>query len=132
MKIDLHLHSHVSDGDLSPAALVRTAVEAGLGVISLTDHDTAAGVPEALAAAESLPVTVVPGIEMSTCEGPHELHLLGYWIDIEAAPIRAHQEGAEVRRVLRMERMVGRLREMGVRVSMEDVRTAAGPEARTL
>ena len=132
MKIDLHLHSHISDGDLSPSALVRTAVEAGLGLIALTDHDTAAGVAAALAAAEALPISVVPGIEMSTCEPPHELHLLGYWIDPAAESIVAHQEAAEVRRLLRMERMVERLVEMGVSVTIEDVRTAAGPEARTL
>ena len=47
MKIDLHLHSHVSDGDLSPAALVAAALSAGLNIIALTDHDTAAGVAAA-------------------------------------------------------------------------------------
>lgn len=132
MKIDLHLHSHVSDGDLSPAALVRTAVEAGLGLISLTDHDTAAGVAEAMEMAEALPVSVIPGIEMSTCEPPYELHLLGYWIDPASAPIVRHQEGAERRRVERMEAMIRRLQGMGVRIEMEEVRRAAGPEARSL
>lgn len=132
MKIDLHLHSHVSDGDLSPAALVRTAVEAGLGLISLTDHDTAAGVAAAMEMAAALPISVIPGIEMSTCETPHELHLLGYWIDPSSEPILRHQQGAERRRVQRMEAMVDRLREMGVRIEMEEVRAAAGPEARSL
>ena len=132
MKIDLHLHSHISDGDLSPAALVHAAAAAGLDVMALTDHDTAAGVEEALAAALDLPLTVIPGIEISTCIPPYELHVLGYWVDPRAPSILAHQASAAIRRVERMERMVARLTEMGVPVTMEEVRRAAGPDARTL
>jgi 3',5'-nucleoside bisphosphate phosphatase len=132
MKIDLHLHSHISDGDLSPAALVHAAATAGLDVIALTDHDTAAGVVEALETAKELPLSVVPGIEISTCSPPHELHVLGYWVDVESPSIIAHQSAAATRRVERMERMVRRLEELGVRVTMEEVRRAAGPEAQTL
>lgn len=101
-------------------------------MIAITDHDTAAGVDEAVAAAGEHPLAVVPGIEISTCTSPHELHVLGYWIDPRAPAIIAHQTAAAVRRVRRMERMVEKLVGMGVPVSMEEVRTAAGPEARTL
>lgn len=132
MRIDLHLHSHISDGDLSPTALVAAAAAARLDLISLTDHDTAAGVEEALEAARGGPVQVVPGIEISTCYPPHELHVLGYWVDSRAPSIVAHQDAAVQRRVLRMERMVDRLGELGVSVTMEAVRRAAGPEAQTL
>ena len=132
MKIDLHLHSHVSDGDFSPAALVTAAIVAGLDLISLTDHDTAAGVEEAVAAVGEAPLRVIPGIEISTCTPPYELHVLGYWIDPRAPLILAHQVAAERRRELRMERMVERLVEMGIRISMEDVRRAAGPEVQSL
>ena len=132
MKIDLHLHSHISDGDLSPAALVVAAVAAGLDVVALTDHDTAAGVEAALDAARDRPLTVVPGLEISTCYPPHELHVLGYWVDPQAPSITAHQLAAVERRIERMERMVQRLRDMGISVSLEDVRRAAGPEAEIL
>lgn len=132
MKIDLHLHSHVSDGDLSPTALANAAAAAGLDVIALTDHDTAAGVEEALAAARDLPLRVIPGIEISTSTGIHEFHVLGYWIDPRAASIVGHQAAAAVRRVERMERMVERMGALGVRVTMDDVRQAAGPDVRTL
>jgi predicted metal-dependent phosphoesterase TrpH len=132
MKIDLHLHSHVSDGQLSPAALVAAAAEAGLDVIALTDHDTAAGVPDALEAARGLPVRVVPGIEVSTRSGAHEFHVLGYWIDPAAPSMRAHQEASVGRRAARMRGMVQKLREMGVPVTYEEVESAAGPEARSI
>jgi 3',5'-nucleoside bisphosphate phosphatase len=127
MKIDLHLHSHVSDGQLSPTALVQGAAAGGLAVLALTDHDTAAGVPEALLAAEGLPVRVIPGIEVSTRHGEREYHVLGYWIDPHSEPIQRYQQFAVGRRVRRMEGMVGKLREMGIPITYEEVATAAGP-----
>lgn len=132
MKIDLHLHSHVSDGDLSPAALVAAAIAAGLDLVALTDHDTAAGVADAIQAAAGSPLLVIPGIEISTRLPPHELHVLGYWIDPHSPPILAHQEASIRRRTDRMERMIDRLRAMGIGVSFEDVARAAGPEVRSI
>lgn len=127
MRIDLHLHSNVSDGQMAPGDVTRAAHAAGLSVIALTDHDTAAGVAEATEAAAELSLTVVPGIEISTRLGEHELHILGYGIDIEADTIVAHQEASLVRRVRRMERMVDRLREMGISITFDEVAEAAGP-----
>lgn len=132
MRVDLHLHSHVSDGDLSPTALVHAASEAALDVIALTDHDTAEGVSEALSAAADLPISVIPGIEISTRSDPHEFHILGYWIDPDAPSMRNHAQGAATRRLQRMEKMVERLRALGVPITMEEVHTAAGPDVRTL
>jgi 3',5'-nucleoside bisphosphate phosphatase len=129
MKIDLHLHSHVSDGDLAPAALVKAAAGAGLRVMALTDHDTAAGVPAALSVAASLPIGVVPGIELSTRWDAHELHVLGYWIDPHSPPIIAHQDASVQRRSERMHGMIGRLQQMGIPITFEQVLSAAGPEA---
>lgn len=132
IRVDLHLHTWVSDGAVSPADLVRRAAAAGLDVIAVTDHDTAAGVAEASEAARDHPVRVVPGIEISTRVGGQEFHILGYWIDVSAASIVEHQIGAAVRRYDRMISMVERLRKMGIGITMEDVEAAAGPSARTL
>lgn len=132
MRIDLHLHSYVSDGDLSPTALVAAAVAARLDVIALADHDTAAGVEEARLAAAMLPIQVVPALEISTRLDPHDFHVLGYWIDPVSPPILEHQRASVVRRMERMERMCGRLREMGVPITYAEVATAAGPEVRSI
>lgn len=132
MKIDLHLHSHVSDGQLSPTAVVSAAVAGGLDVIALTDHDTAAGVEEAHAAARGHPLLVIPGIEISTRLGSDEFHVLGYWVDPHAPAIVRHQQASVVRREQRMRNMVERLREMGVDVSYDDVREAAGPSVQSI
>lgn len=132
MRVDLHLHTWVSDGDLSPSELVKLAEAAGLDVIAITDHDTAAGVAEAQAQAVATQVTVIPGIEISTRLGDQELHVLGYWIDPFAESILAHQTFAAHRRATRMEAMVGRLQAMGLGITFADVEAAAGPSVRTL
>lgn len=126
------MHSWVSDGDVSPADVVRHAEKAKLDVIAVTDHDTAGGVADALAASAGRPITVVPGIEISTVYEGRELHILGYWIDHRSASILNHQEHAVGRRRRRMLGMVARLCEMGLEVTIEDVEKAAGPGVHVL
>ena len=91
--IDLHMHSTCSDGTDSPSELVDLALEKDLVAMALTDHDTVAGVAEAIHAAEGKPIEVIPGVEIS-CEyvvppmagkpsRKKEIHILGYGMDIE-------------------------------------------------
>jgi 3',5'-nucleoside bisphosphate phosphatase len=127
MRVDLHLHSHVSDGHFSPAELVRAAIAGRLDLIALTDHDTAAGVAAAMREAEGTPLQVVPGIEVSTRWQGGEPHVLGYWIDPASPPILEHQAASVRRRVERMRRMVEKLRELGIPITYEEVTRAAGP-----
>lgn len=80
---DLHTHSSFSDGTCAPAELIRLAEEAGLGAVALCDHNTVAGLPDFLKAAEGSPVEAVPGIEFSTEYEGKELHILGLFIEQE-------------------------------------------------
>jgi len=77
---DLHIHSNCSDGTLPPAQLIREAEKRGLGAIALTDHNTIAGLPEFLAAAEGSTVRAVPGIEFSAEYLDTELHILALFV----------------------------------------------------
>ena len=63
--IDLHVHSCFSDGTYTPGQLIRLAKDSGLSAIALTDHDTVAGIPEAMDAASGSGIELIPGIEMS-------------------------------------------------------------------
>ncbi|HEY8621655.1 MAG TPA: PHP domain-containing protein [Dermatophilaceae bacterium] len=85
MRIDLHTHSSASDGTQSPADVMRSAAEAGLDVVALTDHDTTASWAEAAAAAEGYRIALVRGIEISCQHEGISIHLLGYLQD-PAAP----------------------------------------------
>ena len=76
-RIDLHVHSNCSDGRLSPSELVAYAVEKGLAAMALTDHDTIAGIPEALEAAKAYDLKLIPGLEFSTNYNGKDIHILG-------------------------------------------------------
>jgi predicted metal-dependent phosphoesterase TrpH len=79
--IDLHAHTSVSDGTETPAELVAAAVEAGLEVVAITDHDATSGWQEAFDAARGTGLTVVPGLELSTQLDYASVHVLGYLVD---------------------------------------------------
>ncbi len=81
VSLDLHIHSSASDGRLTPAALVAAARDAGLTAIALCDHDSVAGVSEALDAGRSLGIGVIPGVELSAESDGISVHILGYFID---------------------------------------------------
>lgn len=76
---DLHTHSTASDGALKPRDLIYRALNRGLNLLAITDHDTLAGISEAEQAANELNIHFIPGIELSA-EGDQEVHILGYFI----------------------------------------------------
>ncbi len=123
--IDLQAHSTVSDGQLPPREVVAAAVDAGVTVMSLTDHDAIAGVRDAVAAADAAGIECVPAVEMSCVHRySDDLHMLGYWVDVEQiAPAcqRAQQE-----RINRAKEIIGRLNSLGVQVTYEDAVAEAG------
>ncbi|MFE9248064.1 PHP domain-containing protein [Streptomyces sp. NPDC007088] len=129
MRVDLHTHSTASDGTDTPAGLMRAAVEAGLDVLALTDHDTTRGYAEAIGALDGLdrPLTLVPGAELSCRLDGTGLHLLAYLFDPEEPELLAARELVRDDRVPRAKAMVAALRELGVPVTWEQVeRIAAG------
>ncbi|MGW6539565.1 PHP domain-containing protein [Streptomyces sp. NPDC055051] len=125
MRIDLHSHSTASDGTDTPAELVRNAAAAGLDVVALTDHDTTRGHAEAIASAPE-GLTVVPGAELSCRLDGIGLHMLAYLFDPEEPALLAERELVRDDRVPRARAMVGRLQELGVPVTWEQVARIAG------
>ena len=123
--IDLQSHSTVSDGQLEPGDVARTAAEAGVTVMSLTDHDGVAGVEEASRVASELGIENVPATEMSCVHKYSEdLHICGYWVDLERiAPACAK---AQQERVDRAKEIIANLNRHGVEVTFEDAVAKAG------
>jgi 3',5'-nucleoside bisphosphate phosphatase len=123
--IELQSHSTVSDGQLEPAAVVEAAAKAGVTVLALSDHDAVAGVPEAQRAAEDLRVELVPAVELSCVhEYADDLHMLGYWVDLEA--IAPACERAQRERVERAGEIVENLRREGFDLTLEDAVAESG------
>jgi predicted metal-dependent phosphoesterase TrpH len=112
--IDLHLHTTASDGRLLPADLVRTAHAAGLTVIAVTDHDTVAGLSAAREAAGSLGITLVPGIEITAVDDGRDVHMLGYFIDVDDAALAAFLARQRADRRRRIDEIVARLDALGL------------------
>ncbi len=125
MRIDLHIHSTVSDGALAPAEVVEAAVAGRLDVVALADHDTTAGIAEARRAARGR-LEVVPAIEVSSTHGDAEIHILGYLVDPDHPALVRHATQAVERRDERMQGMIRRLEALGVAIDYEDVVAAAG------
>jgi predicted metal-dependent phosphoesterase TrpH len=116
--IDLHLHTTASDGRLTPSALVARAASLGLRIISVTDHDTTAGIPEAKAAADRHGIRLVPGIEITAVEAARDVHVLGYFIDPQFAPFVDFLRGQRADRLRRLKVMAARLKDLGYAVEI--------------
>jgi predicted metal-dependent phosphoesterase TrpH len=125
-KADLHTHSVFSDGDLTPGELVQRAGEIGLSVISLADHDTIRGVGQALSAGREKGVEVIPCTELSTIFKGMDIHILGYYIDIENRNLKDWLLKFEHARARRAEKMVKNLNRQGLKIDFEDVMKEAG------
>lgn len=127
MRIDLHTHTIYSDGTFTPAASVGLALERGLAVVSISDHDSTEGLDEAFRAAEGTGLEVVPGVELSTVYLDGPVHLLCYWPDLENEELQAELKRLREDRWTRGRRMVERLQALGYPVTFEQVqRIAAG------
>ncbi|MFD0582677.1 PHP domain-containing protein [Dactylosporangium darangshiense] len=130
VRIDLHAHSTASDGTSTPAELVAEAAAAGLDVVALTDHDTTAGWPVAIAARPA-GLTLVPGAELS-CRWhggawPISLHLLAYLFDPSDAALSTELARVRLSRETRAERMVEMMYADGIDVTWDEVlQDAAG------
>lgn len=125
-RIELHAHTHFSDGQLSPQELVDLAVERGLDVLAVTDHDSVEGVGPALAAAGTR-IEVVPGIEISSALEAQDLHILGYFLEPQSSALRERLAKFRDERRERALAIVQRLDELGAPVSADEVFASAGP-----
>ena len=123
--VDLHTHSHCSDGSLTPAQLLRAAEKAGVTAVALCDHNTVAGLPEFMAAAGT--VEAVPGVEFSANYQGKELHILALflpresWAAVDSRLAQLHREKEASNRAL-----VAALRCGGYAITYEEVTAMAG------
>lgn len=119
--VDLHVHSNKSDGSFSPTELVNYACEKGLSAFALTDHDTIAGIEEAMTAAHGKPIEVIPGIEFSTEYEGRDVHIIGLDIPYQGEAFIRHLEAFQDSRMTRNHRMCKKLQEYGVEITFDDL-----------
>lgn len=125
--VDLHLHTTLSDGRLTPEQLVKLTVQRGLRVIAITDHDSTEGIEASLKAAKAFPqLKVIAGIELSTDIPRNEVHLLGYFINYHSPEFQRTLVQFRNSREDRGRRMVEKLANLGIHVSWERVKELSG------
>ena len=115
--VDLHVHSTASDGTLTPSQLVDCALKKGLSAFALTDHDTTAGIPEALQAAKGTALEVIPGIELSTTWLGKDVHIVGLDLDFENVWFQETLSRFQASRDERNEKILALLQKEGIPIT---------------
>ena len=128
--IDLHVHSTVSDGTLTPSELVDHAVEMGLSAFALTDHDTIRGVAEAKDRAawhktRGRAIEVYSGVEISAAYKKRDIHILGLLVDETNEILDCTLSAFLENRIRRNERMIEKFAEHGIELTMENLSDGA-------
>ncbi|WP_340673172.1 PHP domain-containing protein [Brevibacillus agri] len=118
---DLHTHTKASDGTCEPAENVRLAKEAGLAALAITDHDTVAGVAEAMEAGAKLGVEIIPGVEVSSVGNGQDIHVLGYFVPYEDQAFQERLVSLRETRHQRNQLLIARLQELGIAITLENV-----------
>jgi hypothetical protein len=121
LKIDLHTHTTYSDGTDNPSELINKALAAGITIIGLTDHDSISGWQEATNALRS-GISLVPGAEIScqTLDGI-SVHILGLLFDSSNSELMNTLKKTRENRHSRMEKIIARINEAGIEITMNDV-----------
>jgi len=118
--IDLHTHSTASDGSYAPAELVFYGKERGLSAMALTDHDTVAGLKEALEAGRACGLEVIPGVEITAVVEDCDVHIVGLFIELDHSAIQQQLKLFAEGRNYRNQAIIEKLQTAGYKISSVD------------
>lgn len=125
MKSDFHIHTNYSDGVFSPEKLVDTAVNVGLEIIALTDHDNVLSYGVAQDYLKQNPekkLEIIQGVEINTMHKDYEIHILGYFMNTENADFQSLIKTQQLARVVQTKEIVTLLnKKEGIKVNYEDI-----------
>lgn len=126
-KVDLHIHTHFSDGTLTPEEVVREAKKRGFSAIAITDHDSVDAIAPAMKEAEKCALEIIPAVEFTTEENDTEIHILGYFIDYKNKKFEKLLDDLREKRKKRIKKILVKLKNLGIEIQMEDILKIAGP-----
>ncbi|KTC65933.1 TrpH protein (plasmid) [Legionella adelaidensis] len=126
--IDLHCHSHFSDGELHPNDLYLKARQNGVKTLALTDHDTVDGVRLLQKAATDNTIQIISGIEFSTRWKKHDIHIVGLNIDINSAALNTLINRQKESRLQRAIHIAERVEAIGIKDALEKAKAISGHE----
>lgn len=121
MYIDLHVHTDKSDGKLSPRDLIDKAIEKGLSGLAITDHDNIKAYGEVIGYAMEKEFLLIPGVELSAVEDDEEVHILGYFFDVEDVELLDMLTCIQKNRYMRGIKIIDKLNSMKIPISLDEV-----------
>lgn len=123
MFVDLHLHTTYSDGSFTPEELILTAKKLNYSAIAVTDHDTVAGLEEAIQLGKKYDLETVPGIEFNTSYKNNDIHILGYYINKKSKKLLSLLNKIKKERKERIEKMIKLLdKEFNFKITMQEIK----------
>lgn len=128
-KADLHMHTRHSDGHHTSEEIIKMASEAGLDIISITDHDNVSAIKEATEVGEHYGIEVIPGLEISSDIRDREVHILAYFFDPDSKELEEYLKFFRAERLKRAGRIVNKLNFLGINLTLEDVLEKSGDSA---
>ncbi|OGC14934.1 hypothetical protein A3J90_08270 [candidate division WOR-1 bacterium RIFOXYC2_FULL_37_10] len=129
MPADLHIHTSFSDGTDSPESIVELSKSLGINIIAITDHDTLDGILRAQEKGKEVGVEVIPGIEFTTETSKTEVHILGYFFDLNNCFLHKELKKIQSERKRRIQSMVQKLNKLGININAEEVFAIAGNDS---
>ena len=128
MRVDLHVHTHESDGLLSVEEVINLANIKNVKILAITDHESTQGIARAESLAKPLDIEIIPGVELLTNYQGHEVHLLGYFKDVDHPVLQARLRELRDQRTALAYEMVKCLRNDGLSLQWQDVEREVGAE----
>ncbi|OCL25559.1 phosphatase [Orenia metallireducens] len=125
-KIDLHIHTIASDGSFTPTELIEEAKRRDLSVIAVTDHDTVAGVEEAIKKGRELGIEVIPGIELTTYYQGERIDILGYCIDYKNDKLLEIIDNLQNSREVRAKQILDKLSDLDIKLDFDRLKEISG------
>ena len=135
MKIDLHIHTTYSDGVFSPEKVVDTAVDIGLDAIAITDHDNVLSykiakdyIAKIMPEKSVKPLILIPGVEINTIYNNYEIHILGYFMDLENSDFKKLLKVQQAARIKQTKEILKLLaKKEGIRIDIENIKKTVAP-----
>ena len=122
MKVDLHIHTSYSDGVFSPEKIVDTALDVGLEAIAITDHDNVLSYAIASEYAKDKPIELIPGVEINTLYKGYEVHILGYFMDLNNSDFQKLIKSQQQARVKQTKEIISLLaKKEGLKISFDGI-----------
>jgi predicted metal-dependent phosphoesterase TrpH len=125
-RADLHIHTIYSDGLQTPGEILKMAIKANLGAISITDHDSVDAYEDIRMTKINHNIEIISGIEFSCYENEQEIHILGYNLDIHDKELLHHLDKFKKAREVRAKRIISKLKKVNIGLSFDGIKQKAG------